>query len=109
MQTAFQTVRDNVKVTADGHKYCYDQNTSERQFQVGTFVLRIYSPLAEKKVEIDWDGPFLVVKKISDLTYTIQKTPTSRPFNMNVNHLKSYLGENSPRPWWGQMVNLSLG
>ena len=42
-----------------------------------------------------------MVKKISDLTYKIQKSPTSRKFNVNVNHLKSYLGENSPRPWVG--------
>ena len=42
-----------------------------------------------------------MVKNISDLTYTIQKTLTTRKFNVNVNHLKSYLGENSPRPWVG--------
>ena len=91
MGGAFQTVRDNLKVAARRQKYYYDQNTSERQFQVGKFVWRIYPPFADQKVEIDWDGPFLVAKNISDLTYTIQKTLTSRKFNVNVNHLKSYL------------------
>ena len=101
MRSAFQTVRDNLKVAARRQKFYYDRNSSERQFQVGTFVWRIYPPLADQKVEIDWDGPFLVVKKISDLTYKKQKSPTSRKFNVNVNHLKSYIGENSPRPWVG--------
>ena len=101
MRSVFQTVRDNLKVAAQRQKFYYDRGTSERQFQVGTFVWRIYPPLAEQKVEVDWDGPFLVVKKISDLTYKIQKSPTSRKFNVNVNHLKSYMGENSPRPWVG--------
>ena len=53
MRGAFQTVRDNLKVAVRQLKYYYDQNTSERQFQVGTFVWRIYPPLADQKVEID--------------------------------------------------------
>lgn len=38
------------------------------------------------------------VDKVSDLTYTIQLNPESGRFNVHVDHLKPYLGENSPQP-----------
>ena len=44
MRSAFQTVRDNLKVAARRQKFYYDRNSSERQFQVGTFIWRIYPP-----------------------------------------------------------------
>lgn len=50
-------------------------------------------------MELGWTGPYLIVQKISDVTYTIQKSPQSVKINVHIDHLKPYLGENSPRPW----------
>ena len=101
MRNAFQVTRENLKVAARRQKYYHDLTSSENNFQIGTFVWRFYPPLADQKVEVDWDGPYLIVKNISDLTYTIQKSPTSRQINVHVDHLKAYLGEYGPIPWVG--------
>ncbi|MEW8545935.1 MAG: hypothetical protein AB2693_20630, partial [Candidatus Thiodiazotropha sp.] len=101
MRHAFHATRENLKVAARRQKYYHDLTSSENDFQVGKFVWRFYPPLADQKVEIDWDGPYLVIKKISELTYTIQKSPTSRQINVHVDHIKAYRGDNSPIPWVG--------
>lgn len=62
---------------------------------------RFYPPLADQKIEVDWDGPYLIVKKISDLTYTIQKSSTSRQINVHVDHLNADMADYSPIPWVG--------
>ena len=48
-----------------------------------------------------WTGAYLIVGKISDWTYTIQRDPTSPRFNVHVDHLKVYLGKTCPRPLVG--------
>lgn len=39
------------------------------------------------------------------MTYTIQRNPDSRQFNVHVDHLKQYVGENGPQPWVGTEEN----
>ena len=101
MQSAFQTAHNNIKQAAKRQKYYYDRTAEENQFEIGRFVWRHYLLEANKKLHLAWTGPYLIVGKISDWTYTIQRDPTSRRFNVHVDHLKAYLGENSPRPWVG--------
>ena len=64
MRNAFQVTRENLKVAARRQKYYHDLTSSENDFQIGTFVWRFYPPLADQKVEVDWDGPYLIVKKL---------------------------------------------
>ena len=40
-----------------------------------------------------------MVNKISPITYSIQKSRDSRIFNVHVDHLKSYLGNQAPESW----------
>ena len=101
MQSAFQTAHNNIKQAAKRQKYYYDRTAEEKQFEIGRFVWQHYPPEANKKLHLAWTGPYLTVGKISDWTYTIQRDPTSRRFNVHVDHLKAYLGENNPRPWVG--------
>lgn len=61
--------------------------------------MEVLSPYAEKKLELGWTGPYLIVKKVSEVTYSLQKNPKSPVVNVHIDYIKPYLGENSPTPW----------
>jgi len=44
-----------------------------------------------------WEGPYTVVKRLSDVTYRIQLTPKSKPKIVHFDRLKKYLGNNAPQ------------
>ena len=48
------------------------------------------------KLRNHWRGPFLIVKKISDVTYRIQESLKSKPKVVHSDRLKPYLGKNKP-------------
>ena len=47
-------------------------------------------------------GPYLIVDKISDLTYKIQKTPQTEPISVHIGHLTPYLCSKVPSGWENQ-------
>ena len=77
----------------------YDRKASEAEYSIGKFVWRFYPPYAEKKLELGWIGPYLVIARISDVSYSIQKSPEGRIVNLHIDRIKPYQGENSPLPW----------
>ena len=102
MTTAYRTAAENLNVAAKRQKAYYDRLASEpneADYQVGKFVWRFYHPAAGRKLELDWTGPYLIVDKLSDLCYSIQKNPQRPILNVHIDHIKPYLGENSPEPW----------
>ena len=52
----------------------------------------MFNPVRKKgvspKLQSFWDGPFLVVQKLSDLVYKIQKSPTAKPRVVHHDRLK---------------------
>lgn len=46
-----------------------------------------------RKLRNHWIGPFLIVKKISDVTYKIQESPRSKPKVVHSDRLKPYKGK----------------
>ena len=51
-----------------------------------------------------WKGPFIVVKKLNDVTYMIQKSARAQPFASHIDTLKEYEGENKPT-WYKPNAN----
>ena len=99
LRLSFQVVNENLKVAAKRQKKYYNRKATETEYQVGSFVWRFYPPFADKKLALGWIGPYLIIKKVSEVTYSLQKSPTSPVVNVHVDYIKSYLGENSPTPW----------
>ena len=44
------------------------------------------------KLDCPWEGPYLVVPKLSDVTYQIQRSRRAKPKVIHVDRLKPYLG-----------------
>ena len=65
----------------------------------GSFETLSACRLKQIKLNLAWTVPYLIVGKISNRTYTIQRVLMSCKFNVHVDHLKAYMG--SPRPWFG--------
>ena len=84
---------------AKRQKSAYDASSQARRLPIGSFVWRYYPPTAKQKLGLGWTGPYLVVQKLSDLVYSVQRNPTSRIINVHVDHLKPYLGEAPLAPW----------
>ena len=70
-EISFSDSSKNLKVAARRQKYYHDQTASETDYQIGKFVRRYYPPAVARKLELGWKGPYLIVDKVSDLTYTI--------------------------------------
>ena len=64
------------------------------------FILRFYTPLKNKdKLHSPYVGPYLVVGKPGEVTYTIQESKESAPFSVHADHLKAYLSETPLESW----------
>lgn len=74
---AHDIAHKNLKQAANRHKSDHDKNAKKRNIDIWKFVWRWYPPHANLKLGLGWTGPYLVIQKITDLTYRIQRSPTS--------------------------------
>ena len=90
-RAAYETVRNHLKAAAERRKAYYDANVRARHFQEGDrvwyFYLRQYIRRS-KKWSFAYVGPYTVLKKVSDLTYQIQKLKKVKPIIVHVDKLK---------------------
>ena len=54
---------------------------------------------ARQKFGHKWEGPYLVIQKVSDLCYRIQKQATAPSLVVHVDHLKLYEGNRPVKSW----------
>ena len=99
MQHAFTFVRKNLQASTERHKTLYNQRSGSPSFNAGESVWRFYPPIARKKFGKKWDGPYLVVQKVNDLCYRIQKSSQSPSLVVHVDHLKLYEGVHPVKSW----------
>ncbi|KAJ8935271.1 hypothetical protein NQ318_023157 [Aromia moschata] len=63
----------------------------------------LYAPKRTKgkspKLQINWKGPYTIIKKINDLVYRIQLSPRSKPKVVHLVRLAKYTGHN-PADWF---------
>ena len=69
---AFQLVRDNLKLSAQRQKKYYDRNSGPQIFKEGEWVWYYYPPKAKEKLGQPWQGPYLIKKQLSDVTFKLQ-------------------------------------
>ena len=59
-----------------------------REYEVDSLVFRWYPPEANQKLGLGWIGPYKVVRKLSDITYEIERCSDHKRKIVHVDHLK---------------------
>ena len=96
---AFELVQKQLKTSAVRQKTLYDRNNGTPKFEIGSTMWRYYPPHAKRKFRKGWTGPYLIIGKVSDLCYIIQKTRQAKALVVHVDHLKEYQGLRSLKSW----------
>ena len=96
MQLAHDVARNNLKSAAVRQKRNYDRRTCYGGIKEGTFVW-LHNPRRKRglttKLCHPWDGPFLVIKRLSDVIFRIQERPHGKLQVVHVDRLKLYEGQ----------------
>ena len=98
-RTAFSKAREHLKTTAEKQKKLYDGNTFLRKFNIGNWVWVLNPPIMRNKFGRGWQGPFLIIKRLGDVNYVVQKGPNERQITIHIDHIKQYLHKDTPEPW----------
>ena len=95
MQHAHDIARKHLHATSKRQKEHYDGKMLLNRFEPGSYVwcLNEQRKVGENpKLYLPYIGPFVVVKKLSDLDYLIQDAPHRNPRLVHHNKLKPYEG-----------------
>ena len=100
MERIHQFGCQNLKMSSDRQKKNYDHcQVNQHRCNRGDAVW-LYSPRKKKgvcpKLMRHFDGPFLVITRLSDVLYCIQKGPKSKPKVVHHDHLKVYHSPKRP-------------
>ena len=67
---------------------------------------RWYPPKAKEKLGKGWTGPYLVVQKLTDIAFQIQKkNEASKPIYVHTDQLKLFEADSYPHNWLGPDIN----
>ncbi|KAK3102361.1 hypothetical protein FSP39_010822 [Pinctada imbricata] len=97
---AHETTRKHLKKSSDYQKKHYDIKSSKRSLEIGQAVW-LYE--ATRKVGVchkltsKWKGPYVVVKKIDDLTYMVKRSRKQLAKAYHIDRLLPYKGHNFPK------------
>jgi hypothetical protein len=95
MELVHVAARERIKFKSDHQKRNYDVRAHGLKFERGDFVW-MHNPARKvgvcPKLTRSWEGPFLVIKRLSDVTYRIQKSPRAKLKVVHFDRLKQYRG-----------------
>jgi len=93
LERIHQGVREHLRIKSSKVKEWYDKGVRQISFQEGQKVW-FFNPQREKgkapKLQKNWEGPYLIVKKLSEVVYCIQKTPRHRKKIIHSDRLALY-------------------
>ena len=99
LEVIHKFARNKLKLSSDRMKRNYDVGTKMQTFDAGDPVW-LHNPRRVKglcpKLQNNWEGPYIIVNKLNDVIYRIQKGPKMKPKVVHQDRLKPYLGENVP-------------
>ena len=101
LKLGHEWARIHLKKGAERQKKMYDLKATSQGYKRGQFVW-VYTPCKKKglspKLQKYWDGPFLVINKLSDALYRVQRSARSACKIIHFNRLK--LADGQERiPW----------
>ena len=82
LQMAWERAGNSYKESASRQKRYYDRNTQEKRHSQGDLVWLHQVRLRKgtcPKLQNPWCGPWMVIDRLSDVTYRIQQGPSGRP------------------------------
>ena len=92
---AHELARRHLGKAAERQKRNYDKRASSKPFQVGDSVW-LHNVRRRKgrnpKLDCPWEGPYLVVSVLSDVTYRMKRNRGAKPKVIHADRLKPYLG-----------------
>ena len=100
MQNALEVARKHFSCLAKRSKEIYDTKMSVNQYQVGDVVWLLQEAThvgeCQKLVRI-YEGPYLVIRKYSDINFLLQLDGPGKTKLAHHNKLKPYEGDKAPR------------
>ncbi len=101
IRSIHERARHALGLSARRQKKNYDRSAHGSLYKEGQFVW-LYNttrkPGMSKKLALPWEGPYLVVQALSDVTLRIQKSSRSKPKVVHSDRLKIYEGPDLV-PW----------
>ena len=95
LASAHEVSRRHLGKAAERQKRNYDKRVSSKPFRVGNSVW-LHKIRRKKgrnpKLDCPWEGPYLVVSVLSDVTYRIQRSRRAKPKVIHADRIKPYLG-----------------
>ena len=96
LEDAHEYARYQLLQSARRQKKSYDHRVDENSLEVGEFVW-LHNPNKKKglspKLQRRWVGPFLIVSKLGDCVYRIQKSQRTNPKVVHRNRITKYHGK----------------
>uniref|UniRef100_A0A8C5Q2M5 Gypsy retrotransposon integrase-like protein 1 n=1 Tax=Leptobrachium leishanense TaxID=445787 RepID=A0A8C5Q2M5_9ANUR len=90
LQELTALVRDNLQAAQTKQKRWYDRSARDRTFQMGQKVLAL-RPVKQNKLQAAWEGPYKIIEKICDTTFTAARCSDERIHRtFHVNMLKPF-------------------
>ncbi|KAK3083019.1 hypothetical protein FSP39_011806 [Pinctada imbricata] len=99
LATTHEMARKHLKKNSDYQKKYYDTKATRRDFEEGQPVW-LYD--ASKKVGVcskltcKWKGPYVITKKIDDITFLVKRSRTQQGKIYHIDRLLPYKGRNPP-------------
>ena len=87
---ALETARANSVVAQARQKDAYDKGTGLTHYETGDLVLLKELKAQTGKFYMRWDGPFVVVAKLSNLNYSVRRQDSNHAFVVHVNRMKRW-------------------
>lgn len=91
-------VRERMSLRFSRMKACYDKKARQVSFEEGQRVW-LFNPQKRRgrapKLQSNWEGPYTIVKKLSDVVFCIRKTLRHREKVIHADRLASYLERRS--------------
>ncbi|KAK3084183.1 hypothetical protein FSP39_009670 [Pinctada imbricata] len=87
--------RETLKKSSERQKRNYDRIVRELNYDIGDLVRRSQPKIAKgtkQKLSQIWTGPWIIVKRLSEVLYQIKHSKNSKPVIIHADNLKPYKG-----------------
>lgn len=91
----YEIVRGETKQSALRQKRVYDRNVRSINYEIGDLVRRSQPKVTvgcKTKLARTWAGPWLIVKRLSDVLFQIKHSQNSKPVVVHSDNIKPYRG-----------------
>jgi hypothetical protein len=104
-----EVAREKLHAASEHMQFHHDKSAHVlRDFNKGDWVLYFHKPTAQKSLASGWTGPYVVVKRVNDYTFTIMRNEFSGPTNVHGDYLYLDANHRRPCPWLDTLTEEEL-